>query len=154
MRNVNMEVKTVDMLSDAISSFIHSVDDGRNLEGAFVVPCASSSDVGVMLLELVCGSEFMRGKVLSADRDVLDIVSMLTGVEVKVETIPYWHYTENNIFDRFDYPIRGMLKSGHIIYDLNGNLETLQKRYKDDVMLDDLSWRGAVGIQPAIQYKK
>ena len=52
------------------------------------------------------------------------------------------------------YKKKGMIKSGSIIYDAKGRLHTLQEEYRRDVSIQSLESRGAVEMEPAIQYSK
>ena len=63
-------------------------------------------------------------EVISAALDILKLKR--DQVEIKVENIWYSYYNENNDVDSYDMPLKGMLKSGTIIYDVNGNLSKKQ----------------------------
>ena len=78
---------------------------------------------------------------------------MLTDIDIKIESIPYSHYVDFS-YDSFNFSYNGMLKSGHIIYDRSGNLGEIQRKYKKNPYIDNLSWRGAIKSRPPVQYKK
>ncbi len=84
----------------------------------------------------------------------MDKVSAETGFDVKVERISLYELANDVLSNSFSHPEKGMLKSGHVIYDKTGCLKKMQDKYKEDKEIDDLSWRGVVEVEPPIQYKK
>ena len=84
----------------------------------------------------------------------LERASIKTGIKIKVEGISYSEYSSEESHDDYEHPIRGMLRSGQIIYDVNGNLQELQNKYKRSSTIDNLGRRGVVKMNPPIQYKK
>lgn len=140
-------------MSDAISKFIHGIDDKNGLEGAFVVAYANDEEVNTLLVEVVFNNHLMRDKIATASRDGLIKASVDTGIKIRVASIPIWTYTNKSIND-YECPVKGMLKSGKIIYDVNGNLIRLQRRYKMSKCVNDLRNHDVVKMEPSVQYKK
>lgn len=152
LRNLKVEDEKIEILSDAISRFINSVNKFGDLEGVFVLSLGVDH-VSSMLVELVYNSDNLDRKIMDYDQSFIRDVSMLTDINIKIETIPYKYYTDSE-HDSYYFPYNGMLKSGHIIYDPNGSLGELQGKYRKNPYIDNLGWRGAVKSRPPIQYKK
>lgn len=150
MKKINVGEANINILSDAISKFIHSIDDER-LEGAFIVSRGAGGGVSSLLLEIV-HSGGMSEKIFNADKSYLKLVSVLTGVNITVGSIPTSWYSSSFEFELNYFPVRRMLKSGSIVYDVNGRLKELKEKCVSDDSVKML--KGAVVAEPPIQYRK
>ena len=76
------------------------------------------------------------------------------GIGLQVKVVSLDKCLDYFAYRNYDYPIKGMVKTGAIIYDAKGRLHTLQEEYRRDVSIQSLELRGAVEMEPAIQYSK
>ena len=151
---VSVEREKIDILSDSISEFICNIQNKSGLEGVFIVPCVDCKEVNKMFVEFVIDDWLTGLSIEEVSKKDLELASNDTGIEIKVENIWYSYYNENNDVDSYDMPLKGMLKSGTIIYDVNGNLSKKQKQYREDKSIVGLGSRGVVQVEPPIQYRK
>ena len=138
----------VDMVSDFVTGVIEKNKDFKSFNGGYISCC---QDFGLTITLKLITSGFYK-PVYSEEE--LDELCKKTGYYVKVEGMLFSDYANEFASNSFHYPERGMLKSGHIVYDQDGGLTKLQNQYKADRKIDDLYWRGVVDIEPPVQYKK
>lgn len=154
LKTINIGQEKVDILSSALSNFIKKVSDIEGLEGMFLLPCVNFSKYHVILLEMVTSDYRARKKIYNVMGDELQSAYLETGIEIKTATIAYDEYEKKVALENPEYPIRGMLCSGQIVYDPNGKLEELQKKFQGNKKFDNLAHQGVVKLEPPIQYTK
>lgn len=151
---VSVEKEKIDVLSDEISTFIYNIQNKTGLEGVFIVPCVDGKEVNKVFVEFVIDDWLTGLSIEEVSKRNLELASNDMDIEIKVENIWYSYYKENNDVDSYDMPLKGMLKSGTIIYDVKGNLTKKQKEYREDNSIVGLGSRGVVQVEPPIQYIK
>lgn len=154
LETVKLEQKKVDILSTAVSNFVKRVSSVEGLEGMFLLPCINFERFHVIHLEIITSDYRTRKKVYGELGVDFQNAYLETGIEIKPITISYYDYLKKVEEEDSHYPIRGMLCSGQIIYDPNGKLEELQKKFQGDKKFDNLNQRGIVKLDPPIQYTK
>ena len=147
MIKVIEDSKKIDLVSDFVSGVIDSNKEFRAFEGAYI-----SCSYGLCVRLKLITNGFSYKPVYSEDE--LERVSRETGFYISVERMAFSDFGNDLLSNTFKHPEKGMLKSGHIIYDRNGSLTKLQNEYKADSSIDDLDWRGVVEVEPPIQYIK
>lgn len=153
MKKVGVSEEQVNTLSYAVSEYINSLGENRWIEGAFVMPCGEDS-VETIVLGVVYNNWRMGRRIQESNKNRLHMLSSGVGIGMQVKDVSLDKCLDYLAYRNYDQPIKGMVKSGAIIYDVNGRLHMLQEEYKRDVSIESLERRGAVEMEPVIQYKK
>lgn len=138
----------IDMVSDFVTGVIDKNKEFRAFNGAYI---SCNQGYGLTITLKLITSGFY--KPMYSEEELADLCDK-TGFDVKVEGMLFSDYGNDLLSNTYEYPEKGMLKSGHIVYDRDGGLTKLQNQYKADRNIDDLYWRGIVDIEPPVQYKK
>lgn len=153
MRKIGVGEENANVISTAISEYIHTLGDEAWLEGAFILPCGNNS-VDSLVLGIVHNNWRMGRRIDASDKVKLYSMSTCTGINIQVKNVSFDKCLDFSEYRSYELPIKSMIKSGYIIYDVKGNLKTLQRQYKNDASIEGLEGRGAVHMEPAVQYKK
>lgn len=153
MRKIGVSREKVNILSTAISEYVHGLGNNELIEGVFVLPCGFE-EVDNVILGIVYNNWRMKSNILQSDKGRLHMLSGCVGVNIQVKDFDIEKFYDYFAYREYDQPVKAMLKSGRIIYDSNGKLKDLQEQLKFDRTVESLEARGAVEIEPAIQYRK
>ena len=153
MKKVFINKDKISVLSGVISEYIHNLGDKLWIEGAFILPCGVDN-VETLILGIVYNNWRMGQRIQQSNKTRLHMISSGVGINVHVKDINMNNYLNNGDIYSNSLLAKEMLKGGYIIYDVSGNLETIQEKYKNDAAIDNLDNRGVVKMEPAIQYKK
>lgn len=153
MKKIGVSKEKVEVLSRAISEYVHGLGNKDWIEGIFVLPCGFD-EVDNVVLGIVCNDWRMKAAIQQSNKGRLHMLSGCVGVNVQVKDFDIEKFYDYFAYREHQQPVKAMLKSGKIIYDSNGNLKSLQDQLRFDRTVESLEARGAVEMEPAIQYKK
>lgn len=153
MKKIEVNTHDVKIISDAVSEYVNNLGDHEWIEGIFAMPCGIDK-VESIVLGIVYNQWDMGNRIQNSNKNRLYMLAQGAGVELQVKDVSLDKCLDYLSYRDYDFPIKGILKSGTIIYDANGNLHTLQEEYKGDSSIASLEKRGAVEMEPAIQFIK
>ena len=153
MKKIGVSKEQVDTLSYAVSEYVNGLGEQDWIEGIFVMPCGEEK-VDSVVLGVVYNNWRMGQKIEVSNKNRLHMLSGGVGIGLQVKAVSLDKCLDYFAYSNYDYPIKGMVKTGAIIYDAKGRLHTLQEEYRRDVSIQSLESRGAVEMEPAIQYSK
>ena len=153
MKKIGVSKEQVDTLSYAVSEYVNGLGEQEWIEGVFIMPCGEEK-VDSIVLGVVYNNWRMGQRIEKSDKIRLHMLSGGVGIGLQVKAVSLDKCLDSLAYRNYEYPIKGMVKSGTIIYDSKGRLHTLQEEYRRDVSIQSLESRGAVEMEPAIQYSK
>ena len=153
MKKFGVTDEQVEVLSYAVSEYINGLGEHDWIEGVFVMPCGEDKVDSIVLC--VVYNNWRMGKCIQeSNKNRLHMLSSGVGIGMQVKDVSLDKCLDYLAYRNYEQPIKGMVKTGAIIYDATGRLHMLQEEYKRDVTIQSLEFRGAVGMEPAIQYRK
>lgn len=153
MKTFGINQEQANTLSYAISEYVESLGQFDYIEGIFIMPCGENK-IDSVVLGIVYNNWFMGQKIEESSKNRLHMLSSSVGIGLQLKAVSYDKCCDYFAYRSYDYPIKGMIKSGSIIYDAAGRLHELQESLKRDSSIASLESRGAVSMEPAIQYCK
>ena len=153
MKKIGVSKEQVDTLSYAVSEYINNLGESEWIEGIFVMPCGEEK-VDSVVLGVVYNNWRMGQRIESSNKNRLHMLSGGVGIGLQVKAVSLDKCLDHLAYRNYEYPIKGMVKTGAIIYDAKGRLHILQEEYRRDVSIQSLESRGAVEMEPVIQYSK
>lgn len=153
MKRFGVSEEQVNTLSYAVSEYVNGLGENNWIEGIFVMPCGEEK-VESIVLGIVYNDWRMGKKIQDSNKNRLHMLSGGVGIGLQVKEVSLDKCLDHLAYRNYEQPIKGMVKTGTIIYDSTGRLHMLQEEYKRDVSIKSLEDRGAVEMEPAIQYTK
>ena len=153
MKKFGVSREQVDTLSYAVSEYVNGLGESAWIEGIFVMPCGIEK-VDSVVLGVVYNNWRMGEKIKKSNKNRLHMLSSSVGIGVQLRAVSLEKCLDYVSYRSYEQPIKGMVKSGAIIYDAKGRLHMLQEEYRKDASIQSLEARGAVEMEPVIQYTK
>ena len=153
MKKFGITKDQVDTLSYAVSEYVNGLGENDFIEGIFVMPCGEEK-VESIVLGVVYNNWTMGKKIEDSSKNRLYMLSGSVDLGLQLKAVSFDKCCDYLAYRNYDYPVKGMIKSGSIIYDAKGRLHVLQEEFKRDSSIASLETRGAVEMEPAIQYSK
>ena len=153
MKKFGISDDQVRVLSYAVSEYVDGLGESDWIEGIFAMPCGEDK-VDSVVLGIVYNNWRMGQKIETSNKNRLHMLSSSVGIGLQLKAVSFDKCCDYFAYRNYDYPVKGMIKSGAIIYDAEGRLTLLQEEYKKDASIASLEGRGAVEMEPAIQYTK
>lgn len=153
MKKFGVTVEKVNAISYAVSEYVNGLGDRDWIEGIFVMPCGEDT-VDTVVLGIVYNNWRMGSRIQQSNKNRLHMLSGGVGIGLQVKDISLDKCLDYFSYRNYDQPIKSMIKTGYIIYDSKGRLQSLQEQFQQDPSIESLERRGAVEMEPAIQYKK
>lgn len=153
MKKFGVTEEQANMLSYAVSEYVNGLGENDWIEGIFVMPCGEDK-VDSIVLGVVYNNWRMGQKIEASSKNRLHMLSGSVGIGLQLKAVSYDKCCDYFAYRSYEQPIKGMVKTGAIIYDAEGRLHMLQDEYRRDASIQSLEARGAVEMEPAIQYSK
>ena len=153
MKKIGVSKEQVDTLSYAVSEYVNGLGEQEWIEGVFIMPCGDEK-VDSIVLGVVYNNWRMGQKIETSSKNRLHMLSGSVGIGLQLKAVSYDKCCDYFAYRSYEQPIKGMVKTGAIIYDAEGRLHMLQDEYRRDASIQSLESRGAVEMEPAIQYSK
>lgn len=153
MKKFGISNEQADTLSYAVSEYVNGLGANDWIEGIFVMPCGEEK-VDSVVVGVVYNNWKMGQIIEASNKNRLHMLGGSVGIGLQLRPVSYDKCCDYFAYRSYEQPIKGMVKTGAIIYDAEGRLHMLQDEYRRDASIASLESRGAVEMEPAIQYTK
>lgn len=151
MKTICIDEKTISLVSDFISKFIHfNCSNGNDkIDGCYVTCFAKDAGLDIINLNVVCSDLDFK---VQYSNELIQEIFLQTGIKLRVCTTStdfLLRYGKELFFD-----FKEQLKSGSIIYDPKRLLQMALKKHNSNDAIVTLESKGAVYTEPPIMIKE